>query len=376
MKKKRICALILGVVLMIALLPITAQAGVTNPSYTITFDPGEGTGNMPSLTATEGIGFYMPVSTFTPPAGYSFVGWSIDVGATFNTFLPDSACEESGNPVYFTSNAIATAIWFPDGSSSISVLKFVAVYSSLANISSDNATILYATPADASPQHPGIGTSTYKATLTANTGYTLPPTITVELVEAYDADTTQDGNYYAPHRMIQTFSALTDYTYDANTGEIEITNATLQNINFDYNGIPVRYYIRITAAGVANPVPPSTYRVTYHANGGKGTMSPGSATAGVPFKLPHCAFTAPKGKQFKAWAIGSKNGKQIDANGTYTFTSPTTVYAIWGNRVLDDVPKTGDGSNIPLWVTVLFFSITGIVGTTLLYNKKKKQATE
>lgn len=428
--------------------------------HTITFDSNGGSGVMASQTATEGVGFVMPYSTFTPPANYVFVGWSIDVGDTFATFVSEGACGINGNPVYFYRNATAKAVWIPEGAAYLTVLRSVAVYSSLANISSNNATKIYSTPADASPQHPGIGTSTYEATLTPAQGYTRPSAIIVELVEMYDSDNASNGNYYAPARALQTFSAGTDYTYNANNGEIVISNATLQSINKNYDGVPVRHHIRITAAGVAGSNPSSTYAVTYdpngggridpsdmppgiatagipfelpdcifrapsmgsvfkawaigsptstqvgagetfifteattvyaiweealpppttciityNANGGRGTMNPGSATAGIPFELPACTFTAPDGKQFKTWAIGSENGTQVDAGESFTFTKATTVYPIWKDRVLDDVPKTGDSGNLTIWIAVLFICAAGIAGT-LVYNKKKGHMAE
>ncbi len=72
-----------------------------------------------------------------------------------------------------------------------------------------------------------------------------------------------------------------------------------------------------------------TFTITYNPNGGSGTMTNGTATAGTAFTLPACTFTAPTGQQFKEWAIGSTSGTKVNAGGTHTFTGNTTVYAIW-----------------------------------------------
>lgn len=58
-------------------------------------------------------------------------------------------------------------------------------------------------------------------------------------------------------------------------------------------------------------------------------MSSGTATAGYGFTLPACAFTAPAGRQFAQWAIGSNTGTRANAGDTFSFTASTTVYAIW-----------------------------------------------
>lgn len=84
-----------------------------------------------------------------------------------------------------------------------------------------------------------------------------------------------------------------------------------------------------------------TYTITYDANGGSGTMEEETATEGVAFTLAKNGFQAPKGKQFKEWAIGSVDGTRVSEGGTYTFTSATTVYAIWEDE------KNSTGGNEP-----------------------------
>ena len=79
---------------------------------------------------------------------------------------------------------------------------------------------------------------------------------------------------------------------------------------------------------------PQLRRVTFEPNEGTGTMENGRATDGEAFELPACEFTAPAGKQFKTWAIGSADGTQVDAGDTHTFMADTTVYAIW-----EDIPE-------------------------------------
>ncbi len=75
------------------------------------------------------------------------------------------------------------------------------------------------------------------------------------------------------------------------------------------------------------------YTITYNANGGSGTMTEEKATYNTAFTLPENGFTAPESKKFKAWAIGSHDGEQKNANETYTFIEDSTIYAIW-----EDIP--------------------------------------
>ena len=59
----------------------------------------------------------------------------------------------------------------------------------------------------------------------------------------------------------------------------------------------------------------SDHIVSFDANGGSGSMTGGSYKGG--YALPACSFTAPSGKQFKCWALGSASGMQFDTDATY-----------------------------------------------------------
>ena len=50
-------------------------------------------------------------------------------------------------------------------------------------------------------------------------------------------------------------------------------------------------------------IPVVTYTVSFAANGGTGTMTAATGISGN-YTLPACTFTAPAGKQFKAWSVG------------------------------------------------------------------------
>ncbi len=75
---------------------------------------------------------------------------------------------------------------------------------------------------------------------------------------------------------------------------------------------------------------PNTYKITYDANTGTGTMTADTAKHGEAFTLPECGFTAPTGKEFDCWAIGSKDtGTKVKAGDTHLFEADTIVYATW-----------------------------------------------
>ena len=69
----------------------------------------------------------------------------------------------------------------------------------------------------------------------------------------------------------------------------------------------------------------TTYTVTYDANGGTGSMADATGVSG-DYVLLVCGFTAPNGKQFKAWSVG---GVEKAVGSIINVTANTTVTAIW-----------------------------------------------
>ena len=116
-----------------------------------------------------------------------------------------------------------------------------------------------------------------------------------------------------------------------------------------------------------------TYTVSFDANGGTGTMADVTGISGE-YTLPENGFTAPDGKQFKAWSVG---GVEKAAGDKITVTADTTVIATWENINVSpsnpDNPQTGDNSNLGLWVFLLVSSCCSMIAL-LVIDKKRKLA--
>lgn len=86
-----------------------------------------------------------------------------------------------------------------------------------------------------------------------------------------------------------------------------------------------------------------TFTVSFDANGGTGTMEDVTGISGE-YTLPENKFTAPDGKQFKAWLV---NGAEKAVGDKITVTEDINITAVWEDIpdnlevVLGDV--TGDG---------------------------------
>lgn len=66
--------------------------------------------------------------------------------------------------------------------------------------------------------------------------------------------------------------------------------------------------------------------IVFDANGGRGTMDTVSVDVGTEYILPRCRFTAPRGRTFRCWQIGSET---FDPGDAITVTSDITVRALW-----------------------------------------------
>ena len=72
---------------------------------------------------------------------------------------------------------------------------------------------------------------------------------------------------------------------------------------------------------------PTTFTITFNANGGTGSMEPVTVEEGSCYPLPVCGFTAPVNMQFSGWALSA--GGSVIADGAIMVTSNITLYALW-----------------------------------------------
>ena len=144
----------------------------------------------------------------------------------------------------------------------------------------------------------------------------------------------------------------------------------------------VRLYDRaLSAADVAEFVSGLTHTVTFHANGGTGSMSPQTAVS--PNALTANAFTL-TGYSFAGWDTSSAGATVVYNNGaTYDFSADIDLYAVWApNHTVTFHANGGTGSMspqsaaFPTALTPNTFTLTGYsfagwdtspAGTTVVY---------
>ena len=187
------------------------------------------------------------------------------------------------------------------------------------------------------PTFTPIGTTGTQGTLTFTTKVTLGDgNESFALVKEAEVDDTTKYKSINP----STTSLSSPYEYSS-------------TVNF--NNFPAgNYYVAEKLNGAWYPsekftvnytVPVTTYTVSFNANGGTGTMANVTGVSGE-YTLPANGFTAPAGKQFKAWSV---DGVEKAAGDTITVNANTTVTAIW--------------ENIPVVTYTVSFAANGGTGT-------------
>lgn len=116
-----------------------------------------------------------------------------------------------------------------------------------------------------------------------------------------------------------------------------------------------------------------TYKVSFVANGGTGTMADVTDVSGE-YTLPANGFTAPSGKKFKAWSV---NGVEKAVGDKIRVAEDTVVTAVWENVDIPDNPDIPDINSNPdagvnnmmyLWIGLFLVSGFGVVAT--VFRKK------
>lgn len=396
---KKTCVLIL-IAALLAMLPVTALAGVTSGNtvssrlgHLTSSNPSEGWawGETPDApyTATLSVetGFEMPADIIVwrvhyysqeelaaiievnPDNLYTYVVEERYAQGTDYTYdqatgeivipvstLGDIAYSGSTDHIEIIANA------YPVGAY---VSTAASVSSQLANVTSTRPFAIYtwgSTPA-----------ASFTATLSADTGYSLPSSIRVYKLQWYDPETNQE---IIPSSVAKVYAANSDYTYNASTGEIVIPVATLAEISIADSP----YNILIVASGAANT---TTYTITV-TQSANGTISPASG-ANIS-QGSDLAFTITPDSGFRIADV-LVDGASVGAASSYSFTNIISNHSITAtfeetsatqsptatrspsDDPLDDIPKTGDSSLSWVWWVLCGLSLSGIATLIVIRNK-------
>ena len=239
---------------------------VTPPAPTefiVTFDGNGGTGSMEPVTVEEGSRYVLPACGFTAPDGQEFKAWEIG-GVEYN----------AGDGYVVLGNTEIKALW-------------------------KDSTVI---------------PTTFTITFNANGGTGSMEPVTVEEGSRYVLPAC---GFTAPAG--QEFKAweIGGVEYNAGDGYVVLGNTEIKALWKDSTVIP------------------TTFTITFNANGGTGSMEPVTVEEGSRYVLPACGFTAPAGQEFKAWEIG---GAEYNAGDGYVVLGNTEIKALWKDSTV--IPTT------------------------------------
>ena len=192
---------------------------------------------------------------------------------------------------------------------------------------------------------PFVGTPTFTPTGTTNTDGTLTFITMVQPDSRYEnfclvKDGEQnDESKYKSFRPDNSPSA-SPYEYSYETRSLHGVNQVEAGDYYVAEYLNGKYYLSEKFT-VSYTAPVTTYTVSFNANGGTGTMADVTDVSGE-YTLPANGFTAPDGKQFKAWSVG---GVEKAAGDKITVTANTTVTAVW-EAIEYNVTVTGGTASV------------------------------
>ena len=150
---------------------------------------------------------------------------------------------------------------------------------------------------------------------------------------------TKDGK---PRIMINGAASAADYSSAADTviatfkctvaagatGTLEVGLTELEFVSCQsLEEHTSRFSVVKTAVAISGATPPTTYTVSFNANGGTGAMADVTGVSAGAYTLPANGFTAPDGKRFVGWATSAAGS--VITTATYNVTENVTFYAIW-----------------------------------------------
>ena len=319
----------------------SADGEVPQPeTYTVSFDAGEGSGEMADQTTTGSV--TLPTCTFTAPEGYEFAGWKMDgddtvyaAGATVTVSADTTfTAQWSLIPVVtYTdmmlkrapANGDVVVVYYPAAGKVMTGTEYYYNNKKYELVAAD-ATLtddVLAVPDDAVRLTVSVADGKYTFA-TADGKYLLADGTNVQLVDEQGANTLF---------QLETAAAGTDNWY------IKCDTATYNNkaqyIEY-YSGYFTVYGMGTNAAIYTfqffsedgeGPTPAASYTVTLDPGTAEGdlvTIEDAEST----YTLPECPFTAPEGMAFAGWKM-SGDDTIYKAGEKITLTGDVMLVAQW-----------------------------------------------
>ncbi|MCL2193819.1 MAG: InlB B-repeat-containing protein, partial [Treponema sp.] len=310
-------------------------------NFTVTFDPNGGTGTMPALTTPQGSGITLP-SGAGLKGGYTFGGWNRNAVGTGENFGAGSTFTPTGNVTLFARWIVAGAESFTvtfsanGGGGTAPAPQMVAAGSSIALPSGDGLLRSgftfggWNTNADGTGVNHSAGASftpTENVTLFARWNPVVNFTVTFSANGG-------SGTVPAP----QTVTEGSSITLPSGDG-LSKSGLVFDGWNTNVTGMGTNHSVEASFTPTGNvtlfarwiPVVAQNFTVTFHANGGDGTVpAPQTVTEGSSITLPSGVELTKSGFTFGGWNTNTAGtGTSHSMGSMFTPTSNVLLFASW-----------------------------------------------
>ena len=335
---------------------VTVSEGTPLADRTITFNAGDGSGSMGSVTVKAGTNYTLPACGFTAPADQRFKAWEIG-GMEY----PVNA------PVTVTADITVKALW-EDAPPSHE--------HSYGDWTADGETGHYrvCTDENCTSDDKGRVTEAHSydddADMICDTcGYdrSVTPPAPTEFIVTFDAGdgTPSDGSMTTTNQKLSSLPSASrskhsfDGWYTEKVGGTKVTTDTVFHAK-------TTVYAHWTYTGGGYYYPPVTYYTLRFETGGGSDISSVQGTYNAYIDLTQYVPTW-RGHTFTGWY--SERSLTNKVSGVY-LTKDMTVYAGW--RVTT-APQTGDSSVLGLWGFSLCTSLAGCLALTTWQIRRRRQ---
>lgn len=189
----------------------------------------------------------------------------------------------------------------------------------------------------------------YRIVVTEGTlsGRTIPITVSVQFYRTNDYTTNRNGTCYCSINGTEYSQSFTSTTMSISLNSYTELFSKTVNITYDDDGnavVPIyaSWQTETSASGneayssdsqggdvTLTSIAPNSYTISYNANGGSGAPSSQTVTPGSELTLSSTIPTK-SGYDFVGWSTSSSaTSASYYAGNSYTFTSSTTLYAVW-----------------------------------------------
>ena len=335
---------------------VTVSEGTPLADRTITFNAGDGSGSMGSVTVKAGTNYTLPACGFTAPADQRFKAWEIG-GMEY----PVNA------PVTVTADITVKALW-EDAPP--------AHEHSYGDWTADGETGHYrvCTDENCTSDDKGRVTEAHSydddADMICDTcGYdrTVTPPAPTEFIVTFDAGdgTPSVGSMTTTNQKLSSLPSASRSKHSFNGWYIEKNGGTKVTTDTVFHA-KTTVYAHWTYTGGGYYYPPVTYYTLRFETGGGSDISSVQGTYNAYIDLTQYVPTW-RGHTFTGWY--SERSLTNKVSGVY-LTKDMTVYAGW--RVTT-APQTGDSSVLGLWGISLCTSLAGCLALTTWQIRRRRE---